>query len=170
MSLFADIKDTILQYNTYFNAGFDDAYQSENGVYQGEKILFPNDTLGDYFYIRPDNPVGISNDSAISSCYTAFALDASATLVAVVKSANSTMLVNNLMTSLAYTGATVESATFQHEEIIRQELGAMSQEDLTAALANYHRSTTIVSIAFTYNLPLPLTKINCLPNPCECTG
>lgn len=168
-----DITNFILQYNTYFNRGFSNAYQTADGVHDGEHVLFPVDTLGDYFYLRPNTPLSITVNERdrITDRAVPMALNASVNLVAMVKNADPVLLVNNLINTLTRFPLPVSSVVIQPEEVVQQEIGRMGADDLRATLARLHRSTTLVSVVFTARLKLPVIDLNCLPNPCsECTG
>lgn len=167
-----DITNFILQYNTYFDRGYSNGYAAINGIHDGEQVVFPNDTLGDYFYLRPNQPMSItvSERDRVSDCSVPMALSASVIIVASVKNADPVLLVNNLANTLSRFGCPVNSVTIQPEEVVQQELGRMGQDDIAATLARLQRSNTLVSLTFTARQLLPVIKLDCLPNPCSACG
>lgn len=167
-----DITTFILQYNTYFDRGFSNAYAATNGIHDGEQVVFPNDTLGDYFYLRPNQPMSItvSERDRISDCAVPMALNASVIIVASVKNADPVMLVNNLANTISRFGFPISTVTIQPEEVVQQELGRMGQYDIASTMARLQRSNTLVSLTFTARRALPVIKLDCLPNPCSACG
>jgi hypothetical protein len=159
----------ILAYNPYFDRGFDNAYLSTKGVASGEDVLFPNDTLGDYFYIRQTG-VTISSPKqlAISSCSTPYMAMQNAVLIAVMRDGDRVQLLNNLVSTLSWLKVAFGAAQLQAETVITQEIGHMGADVLNAALARLD-NTAIISINFSYNLELSYyTKSpDCLPKPCK---
>lgn len=169
------IAQQILQYNPYFNKGFGDGYLNTKGVYQSgtEQVLFPNDSLGDYFYLRQLQPTRIVNRPVdkIVDCAASFAIQSNGVLVAYIRKADSTILISNLISTLSFLSIAVTSVTMQPEVVILQELQGLDPETIAQTIANMDKSVTLISIAFQYYLPLPLVDLNCLPNPCNsCSG
>lgn len=165
------LKNTILEYNTYFNKGFAYAIKTDKGVHEGEQVLFPNDTLGNYFYLRPVLPIGITQDAigSLSICSTSLATKATVWLVAVVKSASRDVLASNMLSTLSQSQYAVKSYLFDNESVIRQELSGMG-DVIEKSIQNDDGTNTIIAISFEIVKPLPLYKLNCLPNPCSVCG
>lgn len=167
-----NIASFILQYNTYFDRGFSNAYQSANGVQDGATVLMPNDALGDYFYLRPSPALSITTNEQgrVTDCAVPAALNAQVNLIAVVRNADSVLLANNLITTLSQYQLPIGSVIMQSEEVIQQELGRMDREQIDATLQRLQPNTKIIAIAFTARISLPFIKIDCLPNPCSACG
>lgn len=169
------LKETILQYNPYFNKGFDNVYGSAEGIYQSntEQLVFPNDTLGDYFYIRIPQPISATNiqQTKITDCHSQYAVNTPVVLVAIVRKADRMKLINNLLNTIAAAGGTIRNFTSQPETVIINELNGMGADIIERTIANTDKTTAYIAISFDYYVDLPVIDINCLPNPCEvCSG
>lgn len=167
-----NIKEHVLQHNTYLTHGYSNVYMSDQGVHDGEQVVFPNDTLGDYFYMRLPSGANVTNNRAasISDCVSGLQARMNAILVAVVRNADADILLLNLASTLSqYGDISVTNVMWQAEEVIIQELRAIGVETMTAALARHDKNTTIVCIKFDYTAVVQQNGINCLPNPCECS-
>lgn len=166
------MKDDILQYNTYFNNGFSDVYADEQGIREKEKVVFPADKLGDYFYIRLNNGARLTNTERdrMIDCTVAVGATMSGVLVACVKNANADMLVENLVNTLMWNGIIPTGAMWQKEEVIKQEMKVMGAKDLEAALKRVHKDYTIVSVSFEYRGAVYPVRLDCMQNPCKCSG
>lgn len=156
------IRDFILEKNPYFATGYADAFvMPEDGrvmIYDGTgfKPIFPNDNVGDYFYMRSDDGVSFSvQDAQRISDYGAtryVSLDtATYHLVAVVKDADRYMLVNNLRNTLAmYSGMYLipTSALWVAEAVVVNELSGIPEADLQNVMQRLGKHT-IVRITLT---------------------
>lgn len=165
-----EIRDAILQYNTYFNKGFADAFKDEKGVHEGEKVVFPNDREGDYFYMRYPNNYKVSSPAyaRLNECTIATAFTTTVFLIASVKNAYADKLISNLVSVIISKGGKVTEAIGQKEVVIRQELSGMEQEVIKKGLANSGKNNTIVCVKFELEKPFYPTQLNCLENPCKC--
>lgn len=160
----------ILTYNAYFDNGYDNAYLSTKGVSSGETVLMPNDTLGDYFYIRQTSvSIPSRRQDAISSCATPYMAMQNAVLVAVMRDGDAVQLLNNLVSTLSWLKVSFATAQLQAETVITSEIGHLGKEVLDKTLATYDSSTAIISINFAYDLELKnyTRSIDCLPKPCK---
>lgn len=163
-----ELKDYILQYNTYFSKGFADVYQTPTGIIANSEPVFPADNLGAYFYLRiPDR---LSTDFAsaykVDDCDAGFALTAAMVLVACVPQGDRDVLLNNMLTTLQkFAGVRVTGAISKGEYVIKQELALRDKEEIENAMQNMN--TTIVSVLFTFSAIVKPQKLNCLPNPCS---
>lgn len=167
-----DIRTHILQHNAYFSNGYSNVYMSEHGVSEGETVVFPNDTLGDYFYMRIPNGANITNSrqASVSACVAGLDVKMSVILIAVVKAADADILSTNIASTLAtFTGVSVTNIMWQQEEIILQELSKIGEGNVNAALARLTPGVTIVCVKFDYNTVVNPNGLNCLPNPCACS-
>lgn len=166
------LRDYILQYNTYFSNGYSDAFQNHKGIVVDGKAIFPNDTLGDYFYLRQDGSVKFREDRtvAISDCHVGMVARSSVVLVAAVKDASEDRLLSNLTnTLLAFNGDIVlTDALFNKEAVLLQEMRGADKEAVEAGLQRLQMSQTLVSVRFDLSKPLNTQKPNCNSNPCKC--
>jgi len=169
------LKDFILQYNTYFRQGFDNVYLDETtGIVEAGKPVFPNDTLGNYFYLRlPSvstfdyNPV-----AAISDCSNTPLLVSDVTLVACVLDSDHDRLMANLMNTISSFNANARftQCRFRSEDVVLAELARMPAEKRTAALARIGKHT-IISVTFSLAVNFQLRsvkKADCILDPCKC--
>ena len=157
------LKDYILQYNTYFGKGFDDVWMDENtGIVENGKPIFPNDTLGDYFYLRLSNQsrFDYNRAAAISDCANTPNVVSEITLVACVRKANYNTLMTNLLNTVSSYNADVRftSAIYRSEDVVLKELARMKKENIEAALQRVGNHT-IVSISFALAVPFTLRKV-----------
>lgn len=171
---YTELKNTILQYNPYFKSGYDNVLAVTEGIFspKNELLIFPNDTLSDYFYIRATQPSTIQSNAQhqITACASPFAISAQSVIVAAVRKADSMILANNILSTLSYSGVTARNITLLSESVVIQELGIMGEDVVKNTLANLDKNITIISISFDYYIPLPQYRLNCLPNPCkECS-
>lgn len=164
------IKELILQYNTYFSKGFANAFKDSKGVRQGETVVFPNDTLGDYFYFRYPNNYRITQtrDGSINDCTTITNVISQVICVACVRRANSDALIGNIISVLASSGAKVTEAIGQKHVVIVQELQGMAKEDIEKASQNVSADYTIVCVKFDVQQTFYPVPLNCLQDPCVC--
>jgi hypothetical protein len=170
-----EIKDRVLQYQPYFSAGYEDVVQDQTLgiVTNGDEAIFPNDTLGDYFYLRiPDvNQFRINNQYMIASCTgNGYETSSNIFLVACVRNADPDILVSNIVNILrTYNGLILRDWVHQSGVVVRRELAKMKDaESINAALARLDQNYTIVSVGFTLTYGMSTyTKPDCLPDPCK---
>lgn len=167
------IKDFVLQYNPYFSAGYSDVYMDETkGYIANDKVIFPNDNLGNYFYLRLPHDVGFDYTPAsrVDDCSNTPNPTGDVTIVAIVKDANPDKLIQNLLNTISGYNATVrlKGAKYNSANVTLTELGRASKEVKEAALKRLKH--TIVSITFTLSVPFTLRRItsNCIIDPCQC--
>lgn len=168
-----ELKEHVLLKNTYFNKGFAFAYQDE-GVWSDEddkEPIFPRDNLGNYFYFRLPNDIGLVSlpETAVSDCQFSIGASASVILVACVRGADNDLLMKNLINTLQTMPvfrATFGNGIIIKEKVVRQELSDLDAANLQAALQRIPKDYSIVSISFTITNPINLN--NCIENPCEC--
>lgn len=165
------LKNYILTANPYFNTGFDDVYMDETkGVVGNDLPVFPNDKIGDYFYLRLPSQVRFNYTaaSAISDCANTPNIEAELMLVACVRKADASILMTNLTNTISMynDSARFTNARYRSEDVVLQELGRMKKENTEAALARLGNHT-IVSLSFVLSVPFTLTK--CITDPCSCS-
>lgn len=171
------LKDFILEKNPYFNTGYADAFVMPNDgrvmVYNGKdfKPIFPDDTSGDYFYLRSDEGISFALQDAQrlsdhgATKYT-FTDTANFFLVAVVKDADRYELVNNLRNTCAMYKdmyAIPTSALWVRESVVANELAGI--EDVLPVLRRL-KNETIVRL--TISLNKQYVSSECINDICNC--
>lgn len=169
------IAEHILQYNTYFNVGYADVYQDDKtGIIHNNEVIFPNDTLGDYFYLRLPKSVSFDYNARynVNDCDKGVALKSNVILVACVRGADSTKLIDNLIITLRnynpdHIEINIKSCIFNTVEVIMQELNKLKEEDLLTALKNVDEKYCIVSVSFDTTIQLLPRALGCIQDPCK---
>lgn len=170
------LKNNILSKNTYFNGGYANAVKNNKGVYADkttkEKIaVFPNDRLGNYFYIRLEQNASFagSNRFAVDCGSLGTMVNIRAFIIAVVKKADSEILVANLIASIkeANHQAVLNDMNWNREFIANDEMSEMEEKDRNAILQRL-KDETIVRVSFTYPVEILFKKSDCIINPCNC--
>lgn len=168
-----DLRDYILTANDYFDKGFSDVYQDEKtGIIHNDEPVFPNDDFGAYFYLRLPKAVSFdySDRYLISDCARGIGMKATVILVACVRGADSSVLMDNLLLTLRnYVGVdmAIKAAIFNKIEVVMQELSKVKDNDLIAALQKVNEDYTMVSITFETTKILMPEKITCIVDPCK---
>lgn len=168
----------VRELNPYFDKHFTDVIaDSERGYVWVDKggdytPVFPNDTLGNYFYIRHEPDFAFSFNADYSAGITpGLQYNTTATLVASVIDADPNKLASNIIASLrtisCAASVTVISARANRNAIIAQELQGLEEADLEKALSNIDRRTTLVSVNFSVTGMVSIVKCS-LQNPCKC--
>lgn len=164
-----EIKDYILAQNTYFDNGYDDVFQDYRGVIRDtDKAIFPEDTLGNYFYLRQPDSFTFNNNEAykISACQAPMGMRGEVTLVAVVINGDTDKLFGNLLyTLLKFGNVLVTKGILQAERVVLQELSKMDKDKISVALARMPKGAAIVSI--TFNIEEGIYN-KCIVDPCKC--
>jgi hypothetical protein len=169
------IKERLLQYQPYFSAGYINAYiEPITGIiHVGEEVLFPNDSLGDYFYLRvPDSGRFIVNNTLkISDCSgDGYQITMPVYLVACVRNADPDKLISNIINVIrTIEGVRLADFIVNSESVVVREMSKVKDRNsLMTSLKNLCDSYTIVSVGFAINSTLDTyTKPDCLPNPCK---
>lgn len=159
--------------NTYFDNHFSDVVFDETTGYilSDQTPAFPNDTLGNYFYLRSPRNWGFQS-VPIADGVVGTNVSGQVILVAYMRDADPDKLAANLINTirgLSCSGHDVAllSATAQAETVILQELANLSAENQETALQRIGENVTLVSVTFTYNTDYPYST--CIVNPClEC--
>ncbi len=165
------LRKYILSTNTYFSEGIGNVYlDTENGIANEKGIVFPDDTRGNYFYLRlPDNVTFVNGiEFGVTECLPGLGLNAQIVLVAVVANADEDKLLQNLVNtvqSFPNYNKTLQTAIYKKEVVVRQELSWMTGDNLSAVLQRVPDSA-IVSLTFT--LVNEFVFNECLINPCSC--
>lgn len=167
-----NIGEFILKYNTYFDNVFTDVVQDETtGIIHNGEAIFPNDTLGNYAYLRLPKNIRFDYSSAyaIAEGITTPGLLTDVILVACVRDADSDVLLNNLLNTISACNQTIRltNAIWQPEVVITQELALIPKENIGAALQKLDMNYTIVGIGFTVTNNYSLLDLSCITNPCK---
>lgn len=171
-----DITNFIMEHNQYFGYGFSSVHLDEKTGYVADDktVVFPNDTLGDYFYLRLPKNVSFAygQEYNMGSCADGIASRTEVILVAIVKNASPDVLLSNMVDTMRqYREAriTLKSAIYQKEYALLQELKNIKEENQLAALQRMPVGSAFVSFTFEIIETILPTKLNCLPNPCVCS-
>lgn len=169
-------KNHILSNNDYFANGYAIVYKDEEGrviAYDNAPTpVMPNDTLGNYFYLRydGDNRLVAKQTERLTDCGASrilFEDTLTVQLVAVVADAAELTLRNNLInTAMAYTGiiAIPTLANLNREQVVLAELKGMEADNIQAALQRLGNWTII---RLTLNLIDQYTPTDCIDEPCK---
>jgi hypothetical protein len=173
-STLTGLKDYILSTNTYFGKGFDDVYMDETtGIVANGGAIFPNDTLGDYFYLRLPNQsrFDYAAINRVTDCSNTPGVVSDITLVACVRKASADRLMTNLLNTISSYNDDVRFVTCQYrsEDVVLRELGRLKKENIEAALQRLGNHT-IVSVNFSLSVSFQLRKVSsgCILDPCKC--
>lgn len=162
--------------NNYFHHGFANAFRSDaTGAiwvqkYNDMQCLLPDDTLGNYFYMRAEQTVKHEPQPAerLSDGGTqrlSFLDSATVYLVAIVHNADEYLLIENLRNAaMAYEDMNVipTSSNSNREYVIADELSKMRTDDVMAALK---RLTTQTVVRLTLQVSKTFVPSNCIVNP-----
>lgn len=171
-----DLKTYILSRNEYFTIGFANAFKDgeSSHIYAktkgGLKAIFPEDTLGNYFYLRTDPSVSFIQKVGYEDCGAGKSiLDYRAVLfiVCVIKDADEYTIIQNLInTCVGFKSMNIipVSAIWLRENVVLAEMSGFDEEKILRTLTRL-KSETIVRIQFQANKEyIPNTCIN---NPCK---
>lgn len=168
-----ELKDFILENNPYFSTGFSMVYMDNvRGWVANERdIVFPNDTLGNYFYIRLEDDMKFDrgNYYNVGDGLVNAGIRATLYLVAVMKGADADTLLNNIISTIQQSPCSVQGvinfsgAIYESEAVIERELRKLPEADRRKALQN--NKSTIVSVKFDMTTTFVPTKLNCIQNP-----
>jgi hypothetical protein len=169
-STLTGLKDYIAQKNTYFTTSYDDVYMDETtGIVANSLPVFPNDKLGNYFYLRLPNQSRFDYNpvNRITDCSNTPAVVSEITLVACARNASADRLMTNLLNTISSYNADVRftTCTYRSEDVVLRELSRMKKENIDAALQRLGNHT-IVSVNFSLSVNFTLTK--CILDPCRC--
>lgn len=165
----------ILTNNPYFDKGFGNAFKEQGVVYAEDvtAILFPQDTYGNYFYLRHDGEISFREERGSEMANRGPGrigfIDAQPmALVAVMRDANAYTLLNNLRNSAMGYNALVAvptGALLVREQVVIDEMRGAEDEEVGKALANLNNQTII-------RIKLTVYKSwrgnTCITDPCKC--
>lgn len=169
------LRDFVIRYNPLFQRGYETAYQDEQtGIIHSDRMeIFPNDTLGNYFYFRLPKNYGFVEGSffANDDCARGLGMATPIIMVACVRNADADKLLFNLINTISLfdtASVKINSAIGNSIAVIQQELSKIKKENLDAAKQRLDMDYTIVSITFTYTKSFEFTELHCLQNPLVC--
>lgn len=169
----SSLRDYILQQNPYLNDGYLNAIMTDDGVLvpaNGELFnVFPNDTLGDYFYIRDTKSVNFVPDpnGAFDDCTRSFRRNGQHIIMVSVRDADPDLLSENVLTSLSGFSPdeiVLNSIISENTQVVMQELGESQKQEIEKSLANLSNQTLV---AITFTLSVPFVPVKCITNPCK---
>lgn len=176
-SKLSEIAAEVKRLNPYFDEGYSNVFAMAEGyVVRGDKgvaiPVFPNDTLGDYFYLRMPRNWAFSYGDYIADAISGTTVSAQIVLVAYMQRADADKLSANLINTLRTIGPRLKgtiqlvSATAIDEEVLAQELTDLSDEQYNDARMRLGENITLCSVTFNYSQLFPYS--NCSDNPCSC--
>jgi hypothetical protein len=173
---FENLRNHIHNKNNYFHHGFANAFRSDvTGSIWAQKLkdmqcLLPDDTLGDYFYLRTE--AGIKYDPQQAERLAdggpqrlSFLDTAMLYLIAIVRGADAFRLIENLRNAaMSYADMNVLpiAASWNREQVVTEELTKMKSDDVAAALKRYTDETVV---RLTMNVSKTFVPGNCIVNP-----
>ena len=166
------LKEFILSKNTYLTKGYDSAYvDSEGNINDGKEAIFPDDQLGNYFYLRlPKNiTFNYDNNFKVNDCDRPLVTNTQVILVCCMRDADPDLLMGNLLSTVQKFDPliTIQSGILKSEEVVTQELSKIKKENLQAAFQRLDANYTIISITFMMSAGFQFSKLTCLTNPCK---
>lgn len=173
---FKTLRDFILTKNTYFSNGYFNAFVDgeTSSVYTIEngnlKAIFPEDRLGNYFYLRNDPNMKFASKQGYEECGVGrFNFDDTMTvyLVAIVNDADEFELINNLRNTVLSTKELIAiptAAMWQTENVLIDEMKGFGEKAIKEALKNL-KGQTIVKL--TLSISKEFIPNKCINNPCK---
>lgn len=176
----------IADQNKYYTNYFFDAIKDPiTGIVRGlandesgEYInLMPNDSLGNFFYIRVDPNIRLIPDIVMTDCLPAIPRGfLGCTLVMCFNEGNPDTMVDNMVSSLIKAGGgnismqggiLWDSVSVISNELSGLPTGENKEETIKRALARID-TFTFVSVSFSYLVTISLLDSDCYNNPCVC--
>lgn len=171
-NILIQLQQYILLYNKYFSDSYVDvSMQALTGyIMSGQLPVFPNDTLGNYFYIRTPNYTKFSYDKTNiqQEGINPIGIEIPCVLIACVRSADPNILLENLITTIsAYLPDNIKliNCTTQQDIVIAQEMAKMPVSEQTATMAKVDLDYAMVSISFVITSPYRIKHLNCIKSP-----
>lgn len=167
------LKDFILRYNTYFNHGFDSVSMHENGyVANGDKVIFPADDMGNFFYLRLPNHLqaDYNNFYTIADNAMSIGVKYDVILVACAVEADNILLLENMITTLGKyqeEPLKITKMIYKDDDVVAQELARIKKENINDAIQRFPDNMSICSVHFTFTIPFVFQSLNCIQNPCK---
>lgn len=174
---FEDFRDFILSQNKYFTSGYANAFNdSETGLVivrdGGDLIpIFPEDSAGNYFYIRVEPSMIFSPIAGLSDCggITTYNDRINAYIVAIVDDADDYKLINALRdTCSKYKSMYVQAtgANWLRESVVNLEITASERkDDIISSFLQRLENQSIVRLAVT--ITKEYIPNFCITDPCK---
>lgn len=164
----------ITQYNPYFDTAFTNvAVDDKTGIVNnGTQVIFPNDTFGNYYYIRTASKLRFdyNKDRSQADNFLSLVVNAPCYLVAYVIGADIDSLVANLVATIGRYDETtrITEVVIHAEDVVLQELAqVLDKPNVLHALQTMPDNVALVSINFTLSFVYSLPELHCLTNPCK---
>lgn len=166
-----DLKDFILKYNPYLDNGYANVtLDNEVGIINDSKqIIFPSDKLGKYFYLRVPTKSTFEYSNPIADNALSIRLNSDIILVSYLKEGDADLLGYNIAGTIGRyqdVNTKIKEILFHSDDVVRQELGKLTKENVSAALQKM-RNSVIVSIHFTMTFDYVFQQLNCIKSPCK---
>lgn len=163
--------------NPYFDNGFDYCVKDNNAnviwafVENGKRAVFPEDRLGNYFFLMVDDTIKFSNAQSLTDCGVGKKVQNDSipySLVAIVNDADEMKLLSNLRNTIAsYKGSASlvgSSANIVRESVVLSLMRGFQKEEILNALSGLKRQT-IIELKMT--LTIPFVPNNCITDVCR---
>jgi hypothetical protein len=166
------IKDFILQYNSYYDKGYDSVVMDDftGQINNGDETIFPADNVGNFFYLRlPNDLIPDYQLPPIADNYLSIGVAYNIILVAYMDNGDSSKMLENLITTLGrYQDEQLKMTKLSCniDSIVKKELFNMGKENLNAAIQRFPNGFGLCSISFTFTIPFVFQKLTCLEKPC----
>jgi len=168
-----EIGTLIAKYNNYFNTYFTNVEQSEQlgYIHNNNEVVFPNDTYGNYFYLRIPSKLSVVYDANFNNGnWNSLGISTNVTCVAFVKDADPQKLALNIMSTIGRACNYQKKFTtilIHNEDVVSTELANCSDDVIMKAVQCVADDITLISITFTLTIAQDLLQLNCLTNPCK---
>jgi len=180
--IFQKLSDFILMVNPYLNTGFPNVIKDnttgkiwyEHPESDEKEVVFPNDRLGTYFYLRNEGLMNftLTPESNISDCFFgANQFSIPQKIVCVFASRIDPYdMIQNLVSTFAQFQYQIAlaNAEWNSERIIQSEMSGFPSEDIQAALQR-GSVYNMISMNFNMTCPIELLDLKCITNPCVST-
>lgn len=172
------LKDLVLRENPVFQNGYANAYRDElrNAIYKrlgnGMQILLPNDSIGNYFYLRHEDaiqhePMPAERLADSGSQRLTFLDTATVQLVAIVRGACEYVMAENLRNTLMMYQEMNAQPTATIVDRSKAILSELPQLKPDAQLALLQRLSDQTIVRITFKASSIYVPSNCINNPCH---
>lgn len=168
-----NLKDFILRYNTYFNSGYADVSMHENGyVGTSDKVIFPADDMGNFFYLRLPKQLQADYNPGYSIADNSMGIGVKydIILVACVIGGDNSLLLENMITTIGnyqQEDLKITKMIYRDDDVVAQELAGIKKENIDDAIQRFPDNLSICSIHFTFTTPFVIQSLRCIQNPCK---
>lgn len=160
-----NIADGIREFNPIYHKSFIAAKRDDKGdniTHVGEKIIFPADNMGNYFYIRDNSPISWTDVGT---------KQIPCTLVSYTMNTSKYIMLSNLEHTIANFNSKSTSAKVKFDYAITDAIDVINREipkdRLDKAKKNLPKNATLILINFILILPpiIGTKRIECFPDP-----